>query len=185
LQLKLIVPLPTSINKLYINQYNPHTKVFTGKTIMSEEGRKRKTEIQKEAKRQMKDQNWDYEYTKDNYVYMDMYITFNRKGRDDNNILKLLNDSLEGIVYENDSRVLTRTQRILYDKDNPRVELIFTPVDYIGIFNDANQFKQFEKRCKTCRRYSRNCSILRKAIEGRVQDEIQDLVCLKYQEKKG
>ncbi|MEX0596518.1 MAG: hypothetical protein WD512_08445, partial [Candidatus Paceibacterota bacterium] len=101
---------------------------------MSKEGNKVKEKIIKQTKEQMKDQDWDYGYTFDNFVYQDSWIYMNRQGRDDNNIYKLLNDSLEGVVYENDSRVLTRTQRILIDKDNPRVEVLLTPVDFKGIF---------------------------------------------------
>src|SRR5690606_28195754 len=104
-----------SINKLYINQYgwSPKTKtrIPTGKRIMSKEGVRVKEEIQSEAIKQLKSQEWDYDWTKENYIYQDSYIYMNRLGRDDNNQYKLLNDSLEKIVYDNDSRVLTRTQR--------------------------------------------------------------------------
>lgn len=182
--LKLTVPLPISINDLYINQYtwNPKTRsrVPTGKRIMSKEGERVKKEIQTEARKQLSQQKWDYDYTKTHYIYMDSYIYFNRTGRDDNNIYKLNNDALEKIIYDNDSRVLTRTQRIQYDPDNPRVELIFTPVEYIGIFDDRQQLDAFEVKCMTCKRYKRNCSILKKAKEGRVQEEIENQICNKY-----
>lgn len=185
LEIKLILPLPVSINKLYINQYtwNPKTKtrVPTGKRIMSEEGKKIKKMIQLETIKQLQSQEWDYEWTKTNYIYQDCYIYMNRAGRDDNNIFKLLNDSLEKIVYDNDSRVLTRTQRILIDSENPRVELIISQVPFRGIFDTEEQMKQFEEKCKTCKRYKNNCSILKKAKEGRIQKEIdEDLNCIKY-----
>lgn len=185
LKIKLVLPLPVSINKLYINQYtwNPKTKtrVPTGKRIMSEEGKKIKKSIQLETIKQLQSQEWDYEWTKSNYIYQDCYIYMNRAGRDDNNIFKLLNDSLEKIVYDNDSRVLTRTQRILIDSENPRVELIISQVPFRGIFDTEEQMKQFEEKCKTCKRYKNNCSILKKAKEGRIQKEIdEDLNCIKY-----
>lgn len=188
MELKLILPLPVSINKLYINQYtfNPKTKTRSpsGKRILSADGQKVKKQIQEEALDQLKNQIWDYEYTKDHYIYMDAVIYFNRQGRDDNNIYKLNNDALEKIVYDNDSRVLTRTQRILYDSENPRVELTFTPVDYIGIFNNQNELNIFESKCKECKRYKNNCSILKAAKEGRIQEEIQGLVCQKFSVNK-
>jgi hypothetical protein len=188
LKLKLILPLPISINKLYINHaiYNPITRKFqrTGKRILSPEGEALKEKIQIEAWKQMKEQDWDYDYTKDHYIYMDAYIYFNRKGRDDNNIYKLNNDALEKIVYDNDSRVLTRTQRILYSPHNPRVELIFTPVPFVGIFDNKESFKMFEDNCKSCKRYKNGrCSILIKAIKGFEQEEIKNNKCIKYKNK--
>lgn len=81
----------------------------------------------------MKSQQWDYELILERYLYLDTYIYMNRLGRDDNNIYKLLNESLEKIVYDNDSRILT--QKILIDTENPRVEVSLRPVEYIGIFD--------------------------------------------------
>jgi Holliday junction resolvase RusA-like endonuclease len=188
MELRLTLPLPTSINALYINQakYNPKTKKYepTGQRILSKEGVHSKQLIAKATKQQMKKQIWDFEYTKENYIYMDTVIYFNRKGRDDNNIYKLLCDTLEGIVYDNDSRVLIRTQRVLYDTDNPRVEVHIHPVDYIGIFDDQKALDDFESVCKDCKRYGRNCSILKAAKEGRIQEEIVNGVCAKYETKK-
>lgn len=176
MELELTLPLPTSINKLYINQmgWNPKSKsrIATGKRILSKEGEQTKKHIIDEATKQLEGQDWSYDYTLDNYVYMDTLIYFNRKGRDDNNIYKLLCDALEKVVYENDSRVLIRTQRILYDPLQPRVEVSFTPVKYIGIFNDEIHMQEFEDNCKNCKRYARNCSILKAAKEGRIQEEV-------------
>lgn len=186
--LKLVLPLPTSINDLYVNQYTWNAikkmRVPTGAKVMSSQGEKVKEKIQEQATKQLTEQVWDYEYTKDHYIFMDAIIYFNRLGRDDNNIYKLNNDALEKIVYDNDSRVLTRTQRIYYDKDNPRVELTFTPVDYIGIFDNQNELDDFESKCKSCMRYARNCSILIAAKEGRIQEEIVDKKCEKFKEIK-
>jgi hypothetical protein len=188
LSLKLILPLPTSINDLYVNQYTWNVakkmRVPTGAKVMSSQGEKVKKQIQEQATKQLTEQIWDYEYTKDHYIFMDAIIYFNRLGRDDNNIYKLNNDALEKIVYDNDSRVLTRTQRIYYDKDNPRVELTFSKVNYIGIFDNQNELDDFENKCKNCIRYARNCSILIAAKEARIQEEIVDKDCLKFKEIK-
>lgn len=192
MKLELVLPLPVSINQLYINQYgwNPKTKsrMPTGKLIMCKEGEKVKKQIQDQATKQMQGQTWDYEYTKENYVYQDSYIYMNRLGRDDSNIYKLLNDSLEKIVYENDSRVLTRTQRLLIDSGNPRVEVILTPVPFKGIFPSQEHLDIFVENCRNCGRFTRNCSILNKATEGRIQEEIiledRSYICSKYKQKK-
>lgn len=188
MQLSLTLPVPTSLNKLYVSQYkfNPATKRRepTGARVLSKEGLHNKQLIQKYTKQQMKKQVWDYEFTKTNYVYLDTVIYFPRKGRDDNNVYKILCDALEGIVYDNDSRVLIRTQRILYDNENPRVEVSVKPVDYIGIFDNKLVLEEFENRCKSCNRYGRNCSILNKAKEGKIQEEISNqYICSKYHEK--
>ena len=185
MNLKITLPLPVSLNKLYINKasWNPKTKTrqTTGKRILGAEGKKVKKAIQDKAKEEMKSTNWDYDFTLENYIYMDTIIYFNRKGRDDNNVYKLLCDALEKIVYENDSRVLIRTQKILYDKDNPRVEVEFSPVKYRGIFESEEVEHLFESKCKTCKRYKRNCSILREAKEGRVKQEINnEYICSEY-----
>jgi Holliday junction resolvase RusA-like endonuclease len=189
MELKLSIPLPTSLNKLYVNQYKYNAKSRksepTGARVLSAEGKMSKALIQKAVKNQMKSQMWDFDYTKENYIYMDSIIYFNKKGRDDNNLLKLLCDALEGIAYDNDSRVLNRTQRIYYDADNPHMELHIHPVDYIGIFDNQLALDKFESACKNCSRYARNCSLLVKAKEGRIQDEIDNnLVCSSFKLKK-
>jgi Holliday junction resolvase RusA-like endonuclease len=189
MELNLILPLPTSINSLYVNEYkyNPTTKKKepTGARVLGVDGLNKKKQIQKEAMKQLKGQEWDYEKSKEIFLYMDTFIYFNRVGRDDDNIYKLLKDSLQKIVYENDSRVLVRTQKIVFDTSNPRVELHIHPVNFIGIFDNKDELEEFESNCKSCNRYGRNCSILNKAKEGRVQEEIDlELLCSKYEMKK-
>jgi hypothetical protein len=179
MELKLELPVPTSLNKLYVNQYkyNPKTKKRepTGAKVLSREGLLVKKKIQKIAKQCVKNnKEWDYDFTLENYLYLDVIIYFNRKGRDDNNTYKLLCDSLEKIVYDNDSRVLIRTQKILYDTVNPRIKVHLYPVEYIGIFNNEQELYTFEKNCQGCKRYKNNCSILKQAKEGRIQKEIDE-----------
>lgn len=192
MELKLTLPVPVSINKLYINEYrfNPVTRRRepTGARILSKEGEKSKQAIQEAAKEQLKDQSWDYEWTEDknNFLYQDAIIYFSRRGRDDNNVYKLLNDSLEGIVYDNDSRVLVRTQKILFDKDNPRMELTLVPVDYVGIFNSEDEYIEFESNCQSCTRFRNGrCSILSDSYNGTVREEVDlnSYECSEYKKK--
>lgn len=192
LELNLTLPVPLSLNQLYINEYgwNPKKKMRTptGKRILSKEGEKSKKELQEQTIEQMKTQQWDYEFTKDNYLYMDTIIYFNKKGRDDNNVYKLLCDSLEKIVYDNDSRVLVRTQKILFDSENPHIDVKIHPVEYIGIFDNQQQLKEFKSICTECQRNKRNCSILAKAIEGRIQEDVSQVdgkyICSKFKKIK-
>lgn len=203
MELTLKLPMPVSINKLYINEYNwqfnPKTKkkekMPTGRRILSIDGRRVKARIQAEARMQLLKQleKWDYEWTKEGYVYQDAYITFSRRGSDDNNIYKLLNDSLEGIVYDNDSRVLVRTQKIVYDPKNPHILLKLKPVGFIGIFNDVEDRDDFQARCEFgasngCSKFRNGrCSILQDCINGTVREEVlnQDKpVCNAFKAKK-
>lgn len=197
MKLKLTLPVPTSINALYINQfaYNPRTRKreMTGARILSKEGTKRKEEIAFHATQQLAEQEWDYEWTKENFLYQDAIIYFDRRGRDDNNIYKLLNDTLEGVVYDNDSRVLVRTQKVLYDTKNPRVEITLTPVKYVGIFENQEEADKFELRCssesgKGCSRYlNGRCNILVDSKSGQVREEVgslDDPYCTEFKLKK-
>ena len=198
MEITIELPVPTSINKLYINeysyQYNYKTKkkekMPTGRRILSPEGRKVKARIQGEARVQFEQQKdkWDYEWTKTNYCYQDSVIIFARRGSDDNNVYKLLNDSLEGILYDNDSRVLVRTQKIMYSTKDPKMIVTLKPVGFIGIFDDKDSLEKFENSCKLCSRYRNgSCSILKDSIEGTIREEILDLenpICQQFKAKK-
>jgi Holliday junction resolvase RusA-like endonuclease len=185
MKLKLTLPVPVSLNKLYVNEYKYNNiskkREPTGARVLSAEGKKCKQLIQKQVKQQLKRQSWDYEYVKNKYLYIDLVFIFSRMGRDSDNCLKLLQDSLQGIVFENDSHVLCRVQKVMFSVDEPRVEATVSLVSFIGIFDNQEELDQFESVCKECKRYKRNCSILAKAREGRIQEEIDaDLCCSKF-----
>jgi Holliday junction resolvase RusA-like endonuclease len=192
MRLKLTLPLPVSINALYINQtfYDPKKKthVPTGKRMLSPKGRKAKKDIQIATRKQMKGQEWDFEYTRSHYLYQDMVVYFNRMGRDSDNLLKCLNDSLKELAYYNDDKILTRVQKVMVDSNNPRIEVELHPVSFKGIFDSAEESWRFEEICNSCSRYlNGRCSILQNSLEGRVREEIHDVesrrVCLEYKEK--
>lgn len=194
MKLELVLPVPTSINALYINQYVWNPKVRkrepSGAKILSKEGEKCKKELQEKAGQQMVGQEWDFEWTKnkDNFMYMDVIIYFSRRGRDSDNIFKLLSDALEDLVYDNDSRVLPRVQKIMFDTENPHIKVEFTPVKYKGIFKDEEEFKKFEDLCKECSRYRKGrCSILNDSRRGTIREEVDfsdNNKCKEYRERK-
>lgn len=194
MELNLTLPVPISINSLYVNQfkydYYLKRRVPTGGRVLSSSGEKQKKDIQKIASEQVKLQNWDYAWTEDknNFLYLDVNIFFARRGRDSDNVFKLLHDSLEKIVFDNDSRILPRVQKVLYDTENPRVEVSLSPVEYKGIFSGVKEMTSFEENCKSCTRYLKGrCSILVDSIAGTVRSEIEDInnpICSKYVEKK-
>lgn len=118
---------------------------------------------------------------------MDCDFYFDKIDMDANNYFKVMLDGIteSGKVWRDDNVVAERVQRIRYDTAWPRIEVYIHPVDYIGIFDNAAQLDEFTSRCVGCSRYSNNCSLLRRAKEGRVDKEIQDGVCAKHKERKG
>lgn len=189
-KLHLVLPLPISINQLYQLQY-AYNKKFrrnmpTGRRILTDAGRKNKIEIQKSATEQMRYQTWNLEVTKTRFIYQDINVYFNRKNRDSDNILKLLNDSLQGLIFHNDSKVLTRVQRVYYDYENPRVECTYTICEWYGIFDNDKEYQTFVTKCEGCRYYRDNrCSILTDSYQGTMREEVVDKECQKFTEKKG
>lgn len=148
------------------------------------EANKYQKEFKKYVCEQVKEQNWDVTPDKKQHFYVDAVFYFDRVDKDPNNYFKCSLDAITetGLIWLDDKVVCERVQRIYYDSVNPRLELTIYPVDYIGIFNNVSQLEKFEANCIGCSRYKRNCSILQKAKEGRVQSEISDYICTRYKE---
>ena len=183
-ELKLISPIPLSVNhylgtRAIIKNGKPMAMVYeTG------DAKKYKKMFKEYIQKQIKEQNWTLPVTKTQHFYCDCVFYFDRTDKDCNNYFKLLLDSIteSESIWADDNVVCERVNRIYYDSTNPRIEITIYPVEYIGIFDNQEQLNQFEDKCKNCKRYSRNCSILNKAKEGRIQVEIQNMVCSKYKE---
>lgn len=134
--------------------------------------------------REVSEQKWNKPIN--TFLYMDEVVYMNQKGRDADNLKKLQQDCITEslVVWEDDSWCLPRTERILIDKYSPRIELVISHAPFVGIFNDAQQLKEFKKDCVVCKRYNNNCSILRQALESRVQPEIIDFKCSEFKHIK-
>lgn len=194
LQCRLSLPLPTSLNKLYVQRFSGGR--FTGKKILSKAGKENREDIMINVERQMSlpvNIDWDYEYTKDHYIYMDIEAYVTRVNVDLDNTLKTLNDSIEasGLVFDNDKKVVPRFNRVYIEPSNPRVELTFTQTGWNGIFDKEDEYNDFLEGCQRCTRYrSGSCSILKKALENKIQEEISldegtlMYSCSKWKEKK-
>lgn len=139
------------------------------------------------VKQEAEKQGWNFNRDKSQHFYVDAVFYFDRKDKDPSNYWKILLDAITDtqLVWVDDNVVCERVQRIYYDSNNPRIELDIYPVDYIGVFDNASQLDKFESNCIGCMRYNRNCSILQKAKEGRIQTEVADGVCSKYKRIKG
>ena len=135
---------------------------------------------------EVENQGWNLPVNKDQHFYVDGVFYFPRKNMDANNYWKILLDAITDTqkIWADDNVVCERVQGIFYDSNNPRIELEIKPVEYIGVFNNTSQLVEFKTNCVGCSRYTRNCSILQSAIDGRVQDEIKDNKCSVYRRSK-
>jgi len=189
--LKLVSPIPVSVNhflkpRAFIIYKNgkPVPQVTMYETA---EAKKYKKEFIKHIKEEVIKQNWIKSDNKFQKYYVDSTFFFPRIDMDSNNTYKLMLDSIteSELVWIDDVQACERTQGIFYDSQNSRVQIEIRPVDFIGIFPTVKHLDEFKSNCITCKRYKNNCSILNKACEGRIQEEIVDLVCSKYKEVKG
>ena len=130
-------------------------------------------------------QGWAMSTNEYQHYYVDAIFYFPRTDKDPNNYWKLLLDAItqSGVVWKDDNVTCERVKKICYDSENPRIEIEIYPVEYIGVFDNAEELNSFELCCAGCKRYSRNCSILRRAKEGRVQAEVNDGRCAAFTKK--
>ena len=118
--LTLTIKVPPSVNHMYIHKRNVQK-------ILTNTAKQYIKTIQDLCKKEIKKQNWKKDKESVWYV-MDMYFYFkDKRKRDSHNCLKLLMDSLEGLLFTNDYFVLPRIQYVTLDRENPRVEIIFYP----------------------------------------------------------
>lgn len=179
----------TSLIPTSVNHYLSYRTIMRGgrpiaMSYVTSEAKKYKKDFSSYTASQTKQQNWymsDDEFQK---YYVDAVFYFPRIDMDCNNYWKCMFDAITEAecVWLDDTQACERVQGIYYDTKNPRIELTIRPVEYVGIFPNRNILNVFEDNCKTCKRYKRNCSILRKAKEGRIQEEIDvdDYDCKKY-----
>lgn len=181
-ELKLVSPVPPSVN-----HYLGWRAIMKGRkpivvSYETVEAKKYKKEFGEEIKKQVEKQGWIYDETGLQHYYVDCMFYFDRVDKDCNNYFKCSLDCITetGVVWKDDNIVCERVMGIYYDSVNPRIEMIIYPVSYVGIFGNQEQLNNFESKCKTCSRYKRNCSLLKNAKTGRIQESIQDFVCSKY-----
>ena len=174
-----------------VNHYLSYRAIIRNKKPMAmsyktSEAKKYQKDFIKYVQQQAKSQKWIKSDNKFQHYYMDCIFYFPRIDMDANNYFKCLADAItdSDAVWIDDTQLCERVQGIFYSTQNPRIELEIKPVKYIGVFENPSQLERFESNCIGCTRYDRNCSLLVKAKEGRIQDEIQDFICSKYKPKK-
>ncbi|MGP0689804.1 RusA family crossover junction endodeoxyribonuclease [Priestia aryabhattai] len=172
--------LPISLNS-YIR---PSARIVNGKALVhmyeTKESKDWKKRFQAYLKREVARQKWDIELTKEGHWTLECVFIQSRTNQDNNNYFKVLCDSLTGIVIEDDKNVLVQTKRVLYDAKHPKFYAVLRPVDYIGIFNNKEAEAEFiVHNCSICNKKQDKCTILRKAREGRIQEDIEGNICKK------
>lgn len=186
MELKLTSPIPPSVNHYMayrvINR-NDKPTAMSYKTKISTTYR---SDFASYVESEAHAQGWQTIDNPAQHYYVDGYFYFPKTNMDCNNYWKVMLDAITdtGIVWSDDNVVCERAQRIMYDAQNPRIELVIHPVEYLGIFDNAQQLAEFEAGCADCKRHNRNCSILAKALQGRIQPEITNMTCLKYSKLK-
>lgn len=115
-KLKMVLPLPPSINHMYYNTQRGG-KRLTGRA--NDYIKKSKALINLA----IEEQRW-VQQSKYTWYYIDLaFFMPDRRIRDSHNMLKLLLDVMEGTVFNNDYCALPRIQTVEYDKENPRIEM--------------------------------------------------------------
>lgn len=179
--LKLTSPMPPSVNHYLAYRAIMKNGKPMAMSYKTAEAVKFQREFTKYVKEQVNKQEWKMSDNKHQHYYMDCIFYFPRIDMDANNYFKCMADAIteSNSVWIDDAQLCERVQAIYYDSKNPRIKIAIHPVDYIGVFKNALQLDSFESNCIGCNRYKRNCSILRNAKEGRIQEEVHDGVCLK------
>lgn len=139
-------------------------------------------DLMKYVEQEVLNQQWELTPNSTQHFYIDAIFYFGKTNQDANNYFKVMLDAITDtkLIWLDDNVTCERVQGIYYDADHPRVEIHIHPTDYIGVFQNASQLASFEANCVGCKRYKRNCSLLRNAKEGRIQSEICGLTCSKF-----
>lgn len=185
-ELRLISPIPPSVNHYLAYRAIIKNGKPMAMSYKTAEATKYQKEFAKYVEQEVKRQNWDLTPNKEQHFYVDCVFYFDRTNKDCNNYFKCMLDAITDtqLVWIDDNVVCERVNRIYYDSTNPRIELLIYPVNYIGIFDNISQLEEFEANCIGCSRYKRNCSILQKTKEGRLQEDIVNFTCTKRKIKK-
>lgn len=180
--LTITSPMPPSVN-----HYTAHRVVMKGGRPLgivykTKEAVAYQTAFKELVADEVKKQGWKTDLENPRHVYVDGVFYMDKKRKDASNLWKCLLDAVTEtqLIWKDDDVVCERVNKIVYDSDNPRVELYIHYVDYVGIFDNEDQLEEFKaNNCIGCKRYKRNCTLLKNAIDGRVQSEIDGYVCTK------
>ena len=174
-----------------VNQYLGYRVVYIrGKHI----SQPYETKVAKEYKvfvkniihRELKKQDWTTP-EKHEYVIMDLVFYFDRKRKDSDNAIKVMQDAIvDSCIIEDDDIIMPRVNNIYIDKYNPRVEVTLKLAPKTGIFDNPSHLKMFKSiNCDKCKKstYKRQCGIMQKALDNRIEPEINIIKNICYEKK--
>ena len=181
IKLKLTCDEFISVNH-YMNYRTQGKIVMAYKPIKTKNFEKN---LSKYIKEELEKQGW-IKPAKGKFIIMDTIFYFPRTDMDAQNYFKSLCDVMTTAgIWEDDNIVMERVNRIYYNNKNPRIEIEVYESDFIGIFDNEEEYLNFKNICDSCKRFkSSRCSIYKKVLESRIQDDVirNDNVwkCLKY-----
>lgn len=183
--LKITSPIPPSVNK-YLNYrvQRVNGRVFV-QAYKSAETVTYENIFKGIVQDAMREYNW-VQPEKGKYIVVEAIFYFPRLGFDSNNHWKVPLDvfSYAG-VYGDDSSAIERVQRVYVDKENPRVEFTIKVSEIVGIFDDEKHLEDFKNfNCRFCTKDSNKCSIMKEALQNKINRENIDLDSLNCLRKK-
>lgn len=172
-----------------VNQYlKPTSRISGGKPVAymyeSTQAKDFKKRFQAFLKRTVRDQGWDINKTEQGHWILECIFVQSRTNQDNNNYYKILCDAMSGIAFIDDKNILVQTKMVMYDSKNPRFSAVLKKAQYIGIFKNEEQLEEFKtSNCSSCKKSTDKCAIFKKAIEGRIQSDLNfestEYICLK------
>lgn len=166
--LRLTLPIPIS-NNGYLYPKRVGRNVRLAETASSKKWKRKVTPIIKEA---IIDQGW---HCTPRGIWLDVHIDyyFERMGQDPNNYLKTLYDVMEDCgVYENDDMAKPKTGIVVIDKFNPRLEIVVSIAEQVGVFRNKNDRDKFiDDYSDTMVSRSFN-ALMKKLDESRITEEV-------------
>ena len=175
-------PIPPSVNHYTAHRFGMKNGRPFGIVYKTKEAVKYQTAFKKIVVEEVEKQGWKADLDNGRHLYVDAVFYMDKKHKDANNCWKCLLDAITEtqLVWKDDDLVCERVDKIVYDAENPRVELYIHYVDYVGVFDTEERLAAFKAaNCIDCKRYKRNCTLLKNATEGRVQEEINGVICSK------
>lgn len=109
-------PIPPSVNGLYYNRRN-------GSKVLTKNAQDFIRCARAIINVAIEDQGWKLP-ERTAWLYVDVVVHMpDRKVRDSHNMLKIIMDVMQGLIYQNDYFVMPRIQSVEYDKVNPRINV--------------------------------------------------------------
>ena len=186
MQIKLTLPLPPSVN-----EYLGYRVVYINGRAISQPF---ETKVAKEYKeyvknivhRELKVQDWNC-IDKEHYIEVNLTYYLNKKRKDSHNLEKVLFDSLMSAgLYPDDDILIPRTNNIYIDKYNPRVEVELVMSEKRGIFDNQAHLNMFKSiNCDRCKKstYKRQCGVIQRALDNRIEPELNISRNICYEKK--